>query len=197
MINKLIKDRRSPVLFSERPVEKEKLELLFEAARWAPSSNNQQPWRFIIAKKEDKHDFNRLFECLSPGNQVWVVTVPVLILSIAETISSYNNKMNKYAFHDVGLAVGNLLLQATSLGLFVHQMGGYDNDKARKSLKIPYGYDPVAMIAVGYLAESHEGFPQKLIEREKEPRKRKSLDKIVYSNIWGNNFFSKNLRTLH
>ena len=123
MIHKLIKNRRSPVHFSDRPVEEEKLELLFEAARWAPSSHNQQPWRFILAKKDDKDYFNRLFDCLSPGNQLWAATVPVLILSIAETTSSYNKKMNKYAFHDVGLAVSNLILQATSMGLYVHQMG--------------------------------------------------------------------------
>jgi nitroreductase len=190
MINELILKRHSPVLFSDRTVENEKLELLFEAARWAPSSNNQQPWRFIVAKKEDKDNFNRLFDCLSPGNQIWAVTVPVLILSIAETISSYNKKMNKYAFHDVGLAVGNLLLQATSMGLFVHQMGGYDNEKARNNLKIPHDYDPVAMIAVGYLAESYEGFPQELIEREKKTRKRNPLNEIVYSNMWGKSFFS-------
>lgn len=189
MINELILKRRSPVLFSGRAVEKEKLELLFEAARWAPSSNNQQPWRFIIAKREDEADFNRMFDCLYPGNQLWAATVPVLILSVAETISGYNKKMNKYAFHDVGLAVGNLLLQATSMGLFVHQMGGYDNEKARNNLKIPNGYDPVAMIAVGYPAESYEGFPQKLIEREKELRRRNPLNETVYSIIWGKSYF--------
>lgn len=188
MINKLIKDRRSPVIFSGRPVEKEKLESMFEAARWAPSSHNQQPWRFIIAKKEDETDFNRLFDCLSPGNQLWVRTVPVLILSIAETISSYNQKVNKYAFHDVGLAVGNLLLQAAYMGLFVHQMGGYDNEKARNNLKIPHGYDPVAMIAVGYPAESYEGFPRELVEREKALRKRNPLSETVYGNIWGKSY---------
>lgn len=185
MINKLIKNRRSPVLYSDRPLEKEKLELLFEAARWAPSSHNQQPWRFIYAKKEDINDFNRVFDCLTPANQLWAKRVPVLILSIAETISGYNKKVNKYAFHDVGLAVSNLIFQATSMGLFVHQMGGYDNEKARINLKIPRDYDPVAMIAVGYLAESYKDFPKELIKREKTPRSRKLLSEIVYNNIWG------------
>ncbi len=189
MINELILKRRSPVLFSDRPVENEKLELLFEAARWAPSSHNQQPWRFMFAKRKDKDDFNRLFDCLSPGNKLWAGTVPVLILSIAETISSYNKKMNKYAFHDVGLAVSNLIIQATFMGLFVHQMGGYDNEKARNTLKIPDDYDPVAMIAVGYLAESYEGFPQELIKREKATRLRKPLNEIVYNNIWGKSYY--------
>jgi nitroreductase len=190
MIHQLITDRRSPVLFSDRPVENEKLELLFEAARWAPSSHNQQPWRFILTKKENKDDFDRLFNCLDPGNKLWAANVPVLILSIAETVSSNNKKMNKYAFHDIGLAVGNLLLQATSMGLFVHQMGGYDKEKARNSLKIPPEYEPVAVIAVGYIAESYEGFPEELVRREKSPRSRKSLNEIVFNNLWGNSYYS-------
>ncbi len=190
MIHKLIKDRRSPVLFSDRPVENEKLELLFEAARWAPSSHNQQPWRFILAKKENKVEFDRFFDCLSPGNKLWAINVQVLILSIAETVSSYNKKMNKYAFHDVGLAVGNLLLQATSMGLYIHQMGGYDKEKARYNLKIPPDYDPVAMIAVGYIAETYEGFPEELVRRERSPRSRKSLNEFVFNNLWGNSYYS-------
>jgi nitroreductase len=189
MIHELIKKRRSPVIFSDRPVEDEKLELIFEAARWAPSSNNQQPWRFIVTKKEDSNAFNRLFECLTPANQLWVKNVPVLALSIAETISGYNNKVNKYAFHDVGLAVGNLLLQATALGLYVHQMGGYDKEKARNNLGIPGGYDPVAAIAIGYIASSYEGFPEELVKKEKSPRKRRPLNESVYYGKWGNSLF--------
>jgi nitroreductase len=189
MIHELIKKRRSPVIFSDRTVEDEKLELIFEAARWAPSSNNQQPWRFIVTKKEDSKAFNRLFDCLSPSNQLWVKNVPVLALSIAETISGYNKKVNKYAFHDVGLAVGNLLLQATALGLYVHQMGGYDKDKARINLGIPDGYDPVAAIALGYIASSYEGFPEELVEKEKSPRKRRPLKESVYYGKWGKSMF--------
>ena len=140
---------------SAREVEQEKIIKVLDAARLAPSARNQQPWRFIVIKKEDRKFYTGLFNCLSPGNRIWAKNVPVLVLSVAETISSYNKKMNKYAFHDVGLAVSNLILQATALGLFVHQMGGYDNEKARNNLKIPPGFDPVAVIAIGYLADSY------------------------------------------
>jgi len=107
MVHEFIHNRRSTVLFSDQPIDDIKLESVFEAARWAPSGNNQQPWRFIVAKKENKDDYKRLFDCLFPANQLWAKNVPVLILSVAETISSYNQKMNKYAFYDVGLAVSN------------------------------------------------------------------------------------------
>jgi len=189
MIHELIKKRRSPVIFSDRPIEDEKLGLIFEAARWAPSSHNQQPWRFIITKKEDEDAFARLFNCLSPANRIWTKNVPVLALSIAETISGYNNKMNKYALHDVGLAVSNLIFQATALGLFVHQMGGYDNEKARNNLNIPHGFDPVAAIAIGYIASSYEGFPEELVKREKAARTRNPLSETVYDGVWGKKLF--------
>ena len=193
MIHKLIKKRRSPVIFSDKTIEDDKLESLFEAARWAPSSNNQQPWRFIVAKKIERKAYTELFNCLSPGNRIWAKNVPVLVLSVAETISSYNKKMNKYAFHDVGLAVGNLILQATALGLYVHQMGGYDNEKARNNLKIPQGYDPVAVIAIGYLADSFEGFPEELVKREKSIRTRNPLNNTVYDGMWGKKLFRQAL----
>jgi len=189
VIHELIKKRRSPVIFSDRPVEDKKLELIFEAARWAPSSHNQQPWRFIVAKREDSNYFARIFDCLSPANQVWAKNVPVLVLSIAESISGYNKKMNKYAFHDVGLAVSNLIFQATAMGLYVHQMGGYDNEKARNNLNIPHGYDPVAALAIGYIAGSYEGFPEELVKREKAARKRNPLSETVYNGVWGKKLF--------
>jgi nitroreductase len=189
MVHEYIKTRRSPVIFSDKPVEDSKLESLFEAARWAPSSYNQQPWRFIVTVKNNKEFYKRLFDCLSPANKLWAKNVPILILSIAESISGYNHKMNKYAFHDTGMAVCNLLFQATSLGLYVHQMGGYDNNKARKVLNIPDGFDPVAVIAVGYLAQSYDGFPAELIEREKSARVRKPLRDIVFYGTWENKMY--------
>lgn len=189
MVHEYIKTRRSPVIFSDKSIEDSKLESLFEAARWAPSSHNQQPWRFIFTVKNDTKIYRRLFDCLSPANKLWAKNAPVLVLSIAETISGYNQKMNKYAFHDTGMAVCNLIFQATSLGLYVHQMGGYDNSKAREGLNIPDGFDPVAVIAVGYPAESYDGFPAELIEREKSERVRNPLGDTVFYGIWGNRIY--------
>ena len=182
-IHELIKNRWSPVVFSEKMVEDEKLKVLFEAARWAPSSSNQQPWRFMVAKKTDRN-FNLFYDCVNKNNKRWVKNVPVLALSVAQVISDYTNAENKYAFHDTGMAVGNLLLQATSVGLYVHQMGGYDKKMARINLNIPAEYEPVAMIAIGYLGESNE-----LQERDKNLRKRKQINEFVFTHEWNKNFF--------
>jgi nitroreductase len=110
--------RKSIMSFSDKPVEPEKLKLLFEAARWAPSSSNVQPWRFIYASKEDSENYNKIFDLLFEGNKVWAGSAPVLAISIAEVVMEYKERPNRFAFHDLGMAVGNLLIQATSMGIF-------------------------------------------------------------------------------
>lgn len=186
-IHPLIKKRWSPRAFFNRSVEKEKLLQLFEAARWAPSSYNEQPWRFIVATKENPAAFGLLFDCLTEKNQRWAVSAPVLMLSIAKTHFERNGKPNRHAYHDVGLAMGNLLTQATSMGLYVHQIAGFSTERARELLQIPEGYEPVAMIAIGYLGNFRQ-LPEDLQEREQAPRKRKELNDIVFSEMWGNPF---------
>ncbi len=183
IIHELIIKRRSPLPFSQKAVEKEKILKLFEAARWAPSSRNEQPWRFIYSTRDDNIAFNRMFECLAEGNKIWAKNVPLLILSIAKTVSKYNSKPNIYAHHDTGMAVGNMLVQATYMGLVVHQMGGYNREKVRISLNIPGEYDPVAMIAVGYLGNITV-LPEELQKRENAVRTRMPLDEIIYRNSW-------------
>lgn len=183
LINELIEKRRSPLAFDSKPVEEVKLMRLFEAARWAPSSRNEQPWRFIYATSDDTPSFDRMLECLAEGNRIWAKKVPLLILSIAKSVSSYNGTPNKYAMHDTGLAVGSLLLQATDMGLSVHQMGGYDKDMARRRLNIPDGYEPVAMIAVGYPGNA-EDLPEELRKREMAERTRLPIEKFVFKNTW-------------
>ena len=187
MLNKILKERRSPVLFSDELIDENDLRSIFEAARWAPSSNNQQPWRFIVAAKDDSEEFERLFNCLNENNKIWVKKVPVLCLTIQETISDYNYKENKYAKHDVGLSTACMIFQAMSLGIFAHIMGGYNSDMAIRMLSIPERFSPVAMIAFGYPAKSKSGFDSVLIEKESRPRKRKSISEIVYHGKWGVN----------
>src|SRR6478752_1428486 len=141
-IHDLLARRWSPRAFDERPVETDTLLTLFEAARWAPSSNNEQPWRFIVAnKRHQETDWNRLFECLVEGNRKWAVRAPVLILSVASLNFEDDGKPNRHAFHDTGLAAENLVLQATASGLVAHQMAGFDVEKARGELKIPSGFE--------------------------------------------------------
>ena len=183
-IHELLSRRWSPRAFSDRPVGREKLLSLLEAARWAPSSNNEQPWRFLMATKDRPEEFARMLSCLVDGNQVWAKNAPVLLLSVAELLFSNNNKPNRHAFHDVGLATANLMIEATALGLAVHAMAGMYPDKARDLYGVPTDYEVVAGIAVGYQADL-DAIPPNLRERELAPRSHKPLDEIVFSGRWG------------
>jgi len=181
MIIEPIINRRSVVAFSSQPIENNILEEVFRAAMLAPSSNNTQPWRFIYATQENPEEFNLLFSCLAEGNQRWVKDAPVLILSVAETISSYKNQPNRYAWHDIGLATAMLLTQAQAMGLNTHVMGGFDAAKAQKLLEIPEPYQPVAMIVLGYHGNPDD-LPDDLKKRELSPRNRKSDQEVIFKS---------------
>lgn len=183
-IHELLQRRWSPRAFSDKMVETDKLRSLFEAARWAPSSNNEQPWQFVMATKNTPSEYDRLFQCLKEGNKKWAHLAPVLMLSVARLNFEDEGRPNRHAFHDTGMAVFSLVVQATALGLMVHQMAGFDAEKARTDLKIPDGHEPVAMIAIGY-----PGDPDLLQEpyrtREFRPRERKPIAEFVFSAEWG------------
>jgi len=183
-IHDLLRQRWSPRAFADRLIEPEKLRSLLEAARWAPSSYNEQPWSFIVATRENPTEFNRLLTCLVEGNIRWAQHAPVLMISVAKMAFDRNKKPNRHAYHDVGLAVENLVIQGTALGLSVHQMAGFHVDKAREMYAIPEGYEPVAAMAIGYPGDP-EGLPEDLRERELAPRTRKSLESFVFSGQWG------------
>lgn len=181
-IHDALRRRWSPRAFDDRPIEPEKLRSLFEAARWAPSSNNEQPWRFLVATKENATEYARLFDCLVEGNQKWAHRAPALLLSVAK-LQFEDGSTNRHALHDTGMATENLVLQATALGLVGHQMAGFRIDQARTDCKIPAGYEPVAIIAVGYPGDSAQ-LSERLRARETQPRVRKPLTAIVYSTTW-------------
>ena len=183
-IEETIGRRWSPRAFSDRAVEPEKLLRLFEAARWAPSSFNEQPWSFILTTKDKPEEYAELLSCLIEKNQQWAKLAPVLMLSVAKLNFEKTGEPNRHAFHDTGMAVGFLLVEATSLGLFVHQMAGYSVDKARQKLSIPAGFEPVAAIALGYPAEP-EILPEPFRTREVSPRSRKPTSAFVFSGKWG------------
>lgn len=188
-IHDLLARRWSPRAFAEQPVESDKLASLFEAVRWAPSSSNEQPWRFVVATKDDQAAYDRLLACLLEGNRKWAFRAPVLLVSVARLQFEEDGKPNRHAFHDTGLATENLLLQATALGLVAHPMAGFDIEKARADLEIPSGYEPVAMIAVGYPGELSV-LPDYLQQRELNPRERKPLTEIAFSGQWGHSLSS-------
>jgi len=187
-IHDLLARRWSPRAFDERLVEADTLRTLFEAARWAPSSSNEQPWRFIVATKDRETEWNRLFSCLVEGNQKWAFRAPVLVLSVAHMNFGDDGKPNRHAFHDTGLAAENLVLQATASGLVAHQMAGFDVEKARVDLRIPAGYEPVAMIAIGYPGNP-DSLPERLRERELRPRSRRPIGEWTFLGQWGTPIF--------
>ena len=182
-IEDCLRKRWSPLAFSDRLVEKEKLLSVLEAARWAASSYNEQPWSFIIATKENPVEFEKLLSILAEGNQEWARNAPVLMLTVAKLHFERNGVENRHAFHDVGAASANLAIQAAALDLYVHQMAGFDVPKAKEVYQIPTGYEPVSAIALGYLGNS-QTLSESLQQRESNPRTRKPLDKFVFSNTW-------------
>ena len=182
-IHELLQRRWSPRAFADRMVEPEQLQSLFEAARWAPSSNNEQPWHFIVGTKTDPAAHDRLVACLKEGNRKWAFRAPVLILSVARMNFEDEGTPNRHAWHDTGMAALSLCLQATALGMVAHQMAGFEIEKARTDLGIPAGYEPVAMIAVGYPGDPAT-LPDYLRERELKPRERKPVTEFVSDGTW-------------
>ena len=182
-IHDLLRQRWSPRAFDDRSIELEKLRSLFEAARWAPSSNNEQPWRFLVATKENTTEYDRLFGCLVEGNQKWAHRAPALLLSVAKLQFEDGGSPNRHALYDTGMAVDNLVVQATALGLVVHQMAGFRIDQARTNCQIPAGYEPMAIIAIGYPGDPAQ-LSDRLRAREAQPRVRKPLTEFVYSATW-------------
>lgn len=180
-----LQQRWSPRAFANRLVTDEQLQLLFEAARWASSCFNEQPWQFIVATKAAPKEYERMLSCLVEGNQVWAKLAPVLILTVAKSKFDHNGSINNHAWHDVGLAVGNLVIQATTMGLSLHQMAGILPDRIRKEYGVPKDFDPVTALALGYAGDSAL-LPNDLGEREQAKRTRKPLSEFVFSEQWGN-----------
>lgn len=185
-IHEILRRRWSPRAFSDRRMAPETLQSLFEAARWAPSSANEQPWSFLVATKDDPEEYDRLLGCLVEGNQVWAKRAPALIVSVASKFDR-DRDPNPHAWYDAGQAVADLSVQATALGLFVHQMAGILPDKIRELYRIPDTHEPVTAIALGYPGNPDQ-LPDKLRQRESAPRTRKSIGSFVFSGRWGRGF---------
>jgi nitroreductase len=183
-VHELIAKRWSPYGFGDRPVLEDDLRSLFEAARWAASSYNEQPWTYIVATKEDAEGFERLLSCLVDPNQEWAKAASVLALGCTSLNFSRNNNPNAAAVHDLGLAAGNLSFEATARGLNVHQMIGILPDKAREVFQIPEGIQPVTALAIGYAADPAT-LPDTFKQRDLTPRQRKPLSEFVFGGKWG------------
>lgn len=178
-----IKDRRSSRSYLSKPLEAEKIKSLFEAARWAPSAMNDQPWTYVFATKGEGELWVKLYSMLNDGNRLWAGNAPLLILSMARNTYRNYGTPNPTALYDLGAANAFLSLQATELGLNAHQMGGYNREKTRELLNIPDTYDLGVIIAVGYPG-GPELLPEALRERELSPRYRFSQKEFVHSKAF-------------
>ncbi|WP_291727131.1 nitroreductase family protein [Bernardetia sp.] len=179
-----ITKRWSPRAFSSKSISEEDLDLLFKAAGKAASSYNEQPWRFVYAHREDTQNFNLLLECLTEFNQKWAKNAAVLVATVAKKSFSNNGKPNAHSWHDIGLAMGNLSLQATSMDIYLHHMAGYDKEKTIESLNIRADYEPVTFVAIGYLGDK-EQLPDNLKEQETPESPRKDVDEITFVGQMG------------
>jgi len=186
-LHELLEKRWSPRAFDvKRSVSRDQLAALLEAARWAPSCNGDEPWRYLMwDRARDPDGWQKAYDCLSENNKKWVKNVPLLLLSCAGSIFGHSGKPNRYGQHDTGAASVCLALQGAALGLAVHQMGGYDAAKARAAFDIPPEYTPMAMIAVGYQA-SPDVLDPETREKELKARARKPLETHFFEGGWGN-----------
>lgn len=176
----IIKNRWSPVVYDDKAIGNKDMMSIFEAARWSPSSRNEQPWRYIYGHKGD-NVFNDLLDCLMPGNKIWAKNASVLIASLAEKDSAFNGKPMRHYFYDTGAANAMMQIQAISMGIYSHSMGGFYSDKLIKKFNIDESMEPATIIAMGYLGNINNASDD-LKKRDLEKRKRFDLKKIILNS---------------
>lgn len=187
-VDELIRRRWSPRSFDAREVPPQMLRALLEAARWAPSSMNEQPWRFIVATKAEPETYEKLLRILVPGNQDWAKRAPVLMITAAKKAFTGSGSANHHGLHDTGTALGFLLLQATALGLHAHPMAGLDYARARTELQIPDDYEIGAAVAIGFIGDPEQLTNERHRTTESGPRSRKPVEEITFGAGWGTPF---------
>ncbi|HLY20520.1 MAG TPA: nitroreductase family protein [Bryobacteraceae bacterium] len=175
--------RWSPRSFADRDVNPADLKTIFEAVRWTPSSFNEQPWRYFVGIRGSE-TYQKILQSLGEFNQAWARSAPVLILNATKATFSHNDSPNVVAVYDLGASAATLVYQAWALGLFTHQMAGYDREVARKLLNVPDGYTFGAAMALGYQGEPSALGHERFIAQEVAPRQRKALSEFVLAD-WG------------
>jgi nitroreductase len=183
----VIRQRWSPRAFdSARDVSRADLLRLFEAARWAPSSSNEQPWRFVVAHRRSAPTaFAALRDSLTGRNPVWAGAAPLLVLVTVSLTTEQPGATNELAWYDTGQAVGFLTLQATALGLSVRQMEGFDRERARAAAAVPAPFEPGVMMAVGYAGDPQTLALDRHRDAERAPRSRRAVQEFVFDGTWG------------
>lgn len=183
-VHPLIQNRWSPRAFSSKGIAPADLASLFEAARWAPSSNNEQPWVFIVARCSDQAEFDKALQPLVEFNANWAKHAAVLGFAVSELAFKKTGAPNRNAQYDTGAAMSQLSIEAIARGIFVHQMAGFDPETAREVFEIPSGWDAITAFAMGYPGDP-DSLPQPFKDRESAPRVRKPLREFVMSGSWG------------
>lgn len=184
-VHPFIRDRWSPRAFSEKRVSRELILKLMEAARWAASCSNEQPWRFVVATIDEPEEHAKLVRCLDEGNRRWAPRAPMLMLTfVKEDFTKYKSG-NRWCEHDLGLAMGNLTMQAMAEGLVVHNMGGILYDRIREEYAVPEGFHPMTAVAVGYAGDPGTLTTEKYRDEERGPRTRKPLEEVFFRATWG------------
>jgi nitroreductase len=178
-VEDLIRRRWSPRAYADKDVPAAELKRLFEAARWAASSSNEQPWRFLVGRRGDP-TYKKIFSALVEFNQGWAKSAPVLVLSVAKKTFTGKDQPNAYGLHDTGAATAHLALQATADGLHAHSMAGFDREQMRASFGIPSDYEIGSVTAIGYFGDP-ASLPERMQKTEVAPRQRKPLDEFVFS----------------
>ncbi len=188
LILEIIQERWSPYSFSQAIVEEFKLKAMFEAAGHAPSSNNEQPWIFVHTTREENRVFPDYIGFLNESNKIWAKEAYAIVISMARTRFSKSGKINRYAFHDTGMAVTNLLLQALAMDVYVHQMGGFSVEMVKKYFSLDENIEPVAVMAVGYMGDGYS-LPPEILKKDETRRPRKSVNEYSFKNSLSNPAF--------
>jgi nitroreductase len=183
-VHPLIRERWSPYWFDGRALDESDLRAILEAARWAPSAYNEQPWSFIVAKRDDATEHERMVSCLVEGNRTWAREAPVLILGLTRRRFRRTEEANATCEHDLGLAAATLSLEATARGIFVHQMSGIEPERIREAYAIPDDVTPLTALALGYCA-APSAVPERYRDRQHRARERDPLASFVFGARWG------------
>jgi nitroreductase len=186
-IHPLLAQRWSPRAISSKKIPEADLLSLFEAARWAPSCYNDQPWHFIIATRDNEQQFSKMLDCLVEKNREWAGKAYLLIIGVAKKTFRNRDKINRHSFHDLGLALENLMIQATWLGLCSHAMAGFSVEKARNTYEIPEDFEPLTALALGYPGEP-DSLPEDLKKMEYAERQRLELTDLLFKGKWGQSY---------
>ena len=180
----VVRDRWSPRSFTDEPLTEEQVRTLLEAARWAPSAFNEQPWSFLVATTAEPAEHERLAGVLNGWNRAWAGRAPMILVALTSTTFARNGESNAWARHDLGLALGQLMLQATGMGLAAHPMAGFDADAVRELYGLPEHVEAVTALAIGHAGEP-DGLDDELAATERKPRSRRGQDEFVFTGAWG------------